>query len=290
MSSDESVEEQATEPKKEEQPLKDLSILLPQLYRLIYDSLENSFEETELESSYSSIVKDFDHIVSGISNDSSPKSPKELIDIAQELLNKAENELMNGKVDTAINSLQPKVALVKYCEADNIDQALLLVLQFKMEHPTNDDEKKENNDISFSSSTSTGKDKKKSKSKDKKAKAVNIQELISYVHDASQGWSSKHVAAIHALIHNLNESGSHYRYDKRVKEMFKTHDLWTDELSNDEEKRTKLKKENRQIEAKRDEYLRFVARNKYERKMLLFEILLKEGASTTIMYSQGGWV
>eukprot|EP01083_Nonionella_stella_P032362 88562_1 len=53
--------------------------------------------------------------------------------IAKLLVNEDDSNLF-GKRDESISDLDAKVALVEYCIQDNIDQALLLVLNYKLKH------------------------------------------------------------------------------------------------------------------------------------------------------------
>eukprot|EP01083_Nonionella_stella_P032361 88560_1 len=110
-----------------------LSRALTKLYRLAYESMEDVYDSNELQTKYEAIYTEFATILP-IKEYPVPHSSKALLDIIAKLLVNEDDSNLFGKRDESISDLDAKVALVEYCIQDNIDQALLLVLNYKLKH------------------------------------------------------------------------------------------------------------------------------------------------------------
>ena len=157
----------------------ELSKLLLKMYRFAYDSLSKDCDVEKLKQKYSDIVENISE-KTGISD--SFASPKNIIGAIEKLIVSAENKYIYQQRDAKIEAeKEAKVKLVKYCEKDNIDQALITLLKYKLEHPS-------------------------------------CKEIVNYIHSSSGGWSSYSYAAIHKLLGQVNRKKYSYQNEKELEQ------------------------------------------------------------------------
>jgi len=142
--------------------------------------------------------------------------------------------------------------LVLYCEQDNIDQAILLILNYKLNNNSN-----------------------------------KCEELCNYIYQNNAGWSQFNDAAIHHVIRKIKPTSWSYENNDKIKTKYPTIDV--PENDKDIEKKKKIEINNKNNEKLKKNYILQIIKNKYNKTLLLFEILCRENASMTLKSHASGW-
>eukprot|EP01084_Bolivina_argentea_P274504 467914_1 len=189
-----------------EQKKDDPSDVLTKLYRLAYESIGS--DKKDIHAEYVNIQQEYKN-TQYFKNDNKdiPKSTKDLLKKIKTSLNLSVDNNNNKKKE---ESKEPKVLLYEYCKKDDIDSAILLLLNYKLNH-----------------------------------KNKICQDIVNYIHDASAGWDTYKETAIHYILERFSKNTN-----KKEEEMT----------------------------------------NKYKKRLLLFEIFIREKTSTKLKYVSGGWM
>jgi len=246
------------------------SIALTSLYALAYESMQQKYGSDKIQDEYNAIQSSVPSI---LSPKTVPSSPEQLLERITNLVEglSSNDPVIYGWIEAPIEAEETKqaeklgakksgaaqttyppraTALVKYCESDNLDQALLCLLHYKLGHDN------------------------------------SAKELVNFRLDNSAGWSSYQYAAIHKAIEKCTRSERSYQHKDDMNKRFEIEKIPYDA---DEATKEALEAKNKPKEERRDAYIRSVVDSKYDRTILLIEFILREGATTTLISHASGW-
>lgn len=113
-----------------------LSKFLLKMYRMAYGSMSDEQNQKQIDEKWGNLVKEIKQMNKDFTFIPSTSVSISIVNAISVLLSATDNKYIYGQKDATIEDkkFEPRVKLIEYCMKDNIDQALLILLRYKLEN------------------------------------------------------------------------------------------------------------------------------------------------------------